>query len=313
MSQVGLQLYSCVFFLVLCTAATAGAQTTRQNMSPTPTTPCTTSTGLYCEIYGSGDPILFVHGLGASLYTWRFMVAPLQTNYQVILIDLKGFGKSPKPHDNSYSIQDQVELLYQFIQEKNLTNLTLVGNSYGGGVSLLLSLKLIEKDPGRLTKLILLDSAGYKKPIPSYVKLLRCSVLGWLALRIVSNKSLAHRILKLSYFNPDLITEPQIAAYAAPLGMKGAKRALQKVAQQAIPKDIDKLIAKYPTIKVPALILWGDHDKVIPIDTGNKLKAALPCSKLITIPKTGHVPQEESPNATIPLIQDFLQNPIPCP
>ena len=282
-------------------------------MSPTPSTTCTTTTGLYCETFGSGPPILFIHGLGASLFTWRHLVPALMTDYQVILIDLKGFGKSPKPDDNSYSIEDQVDLLYQFIQEKNLTNLTLAGNSYGGAVSLLLSLKLIEKDPGRLTKLILLDSAGYPKPIPWYVKILRCRVLGWLVLHLLPTKSLSKKILKFSYYNPKLITQAQIEAYAAPLNMKGGKRALQKVAQQAIPKNIEELIAEYPTIKVPTLILWGADDKVIPIETGNKLKAALPCSKLITIPITGHVPQEESPAATIPLLQDFLKNPPPCP
>lgn len=282
-------------------------------MTPTPSSTCTTATGLYCETYGSGPPILFIHGLGASLYTWRHMVDPFKTHFQVILIDLKGFGKSPKPPDDRYSIGDQVELLYQFIQEKNLNNLTLVGNSYGGAVSLILSLKLLEKDPGRLAKLVLLDSAGYPKPIPFYVKILRCSVLGWLTLHLFPTKFLARKILEFSYYNQKLITDDQVAAYAAPLNMKGGKRALQKVAQQAIPKNIDEWIAKYPTIKVPALILWGDHDEVIPIETGNKLKAALPCSKLTVIPNTGHVPQEESYAATIPLIQDFMKNPIPCP
>ncbi len=282
-------------------------------MTPTPSEPCTTSTGLYCEIYGSGDPILFIHGLGASTYTWRNMIEPFQTNYQVILIDLKGFGKSPKPHDNSYSIGDQVDLLYQFIQEKNLQKLTLVGNSYGGAVSLFLSLKLIKNDPGRLIKLALLDSAGYPKPLPCYVKLLRCSILGWLVLHLLPSKTLARKILKLSYYNPTLITEEQVEQYAAPLDMKGGKRALQKVAQQAIPKNIEEIIAEYPTINVPTLILWGSDDKVIPIEIGHKLNAAIPCSKLITIPITGHVPQEESPAATIPLLEDFLKNSIPCP
>lgn len=279
--------------------------------SPSPT--CTSATGLYCETYGSGDPILFIHGLGASLYTWRHMVPAFQNNYQVILIDLKGFGKSPKPKDNSYSILDERDLLYQFIKEKNLQKLTLVGNSYGGGVSLLLALKLIEKEPGLLTKLVLLDAAGYPKPIPFYVKILRNPLLGWLVLHLAPNTTMARTVLKISYYNDELITKPQVEAYAQPLGTKGAKRALQKVAQQAIPKNIEELIAKYKDINVPTLIIWGVKDKVIPLASGEKLDAAIPCSKLITLPITGHVPQEESPDATIPLIADFLKNAIPCP
>ena len=274
---------------------------------------CPTKTGLYCEMYGSGDPIVFIHGLGASIYTWRKLKTPLEANNKLFLIDLKGFGKSPKPRDNHYSILEQADLVYQFILEKDLKNLTVVGNSYGGGVSLVVAIMLCEKQPGRLTKLVLLDSAGYDELLPWYVKLLRTPLLGCLVVHLMSNKSLARTVLKESYYDDKLITDEQVAEYAKPLGMKNGKYALLKTAKQAIPKDYEKLIAKYPTISVPTLIIWGNKDKVIPIKIGEKLDAAIPCSKLITIPDTGHVPQEETPDPTIALIKDFLKNSIPCP
>ncbi len=270
-------------------------------------------TPLYYETYGAGDPIIFLHGLGSSIYTWRNMKAPLEGNNQLFLIDLKGFGQSPKPRDDRYSVQDQADLIYQFIQDHDLKNLTVVGNSYGGAVSLVLSIMLCAKDPGRLIKLILIDSAGYNELIPWYVKLLRAPVLGWLVVHLLPNKCLAKTVLKESYYNDKLITDAQVAAYAKPLGMKNGKYALLKTAKQALPKDIDKVIGKYPTISVPTLIIWGDKDKVIPIKIGQKLHAAIPCSKLTTIPDTGHVPQEETPTPTIALIKDFLKNSIPCP
>lgn len=275
--------------------------------------PCTTKTGLYCETYGSGDPVVFLHGLGASIYTWRHVKAPLEGNYQLFLIDLKGFGQSPKPRDNRYSVQDQADLIYQFVLEHDLKNLTLVGNSYGGAVSLLLAIMLCEKDPGRLSKLILIDSGGYDESLPWYLKLLRTPVLGWLTVHLLPNKKLAKTVLDFAYYNDGLITNQQVAAYAKPLGMKNGKYALLKTSKQAIPKDIDKVVAKYPTISVPTLIIWGNKDKVIPLKIGQKLDAAIPCSKLTTIADTGHVPQEETPPPTIELIRDFLKNSIPCP
>lgn len=274
---------------------------------------CTTNTGLYCESYGSGEPILFVHGLGASIYSWRNMIAPFEKDYRLILIDLKGFGKSPKPKDKKYSVQDQADLLYEFIVEHDLKNLTVVGNSYGGAVSLLLAITMGEKDPGRLSKLVLIDSGGYNESLPWYVKLLRTPVLGWLALHLVPAKSNARKILKFSYYNDKLITDEQVAEYALGLSSPGGKSALLRTAKQAIPKNIDELVAKYPTISVPTLILWGEKDEVIPLKIGNKLDAAIPCSKLELIPLTGHVPQEETPGGTIPLIRDFLKNSISCP
>jgi pimeloyl-ACP methyl ester carboxylesterase len=268
---------------------------------------------LYYETYGSGDPVIFLHGLGASIYTWRHVKAPLEGNYQLFLFDLKGFGRSPKPRDNRYSVQDQADLIYQFVLEHNLNNLTVVGNSYGGAVSLLLAIMLCEKDPGRLSKLILLDSGGYNESLPWYLHLLRIPVLGWLVVHLSPSKLLARTVLKYCYYNDHLITDEQVAAYAAPLKTSGGKYGLLTASKQVIPKNIDKVVERYPSISVPTLIIWGDKDKVIPLKIGEKLDAAIPCSKLTTVADTGHVPQEETPTPTIELIKDFLKNSIPCP
>jgi pimeloyl-ACP methyl ester carboxylesterase len=161
--------------------------------------------------------------------------------------------------------------------------------------------------------LILIDSAGYDKLIPWYVRLLRTPILGWLIVHLAPKKMLAKTVLKECYFNDQLITAADIEAYAKPLGMKNGKYALLETAKQAIPDDFEKWIAKYPTISVPTLILWGEYDTVIPLEIGEMLDAAIPCSKLTTIPNTGHVPQEETATPTVDLIRDFLQNSIPCP
>src|SRR5687767_13155230 len=94
------------------------------------------STKLYKEVYGSGPPMLCLHGLGASMFSWRHFVAPFSRNHRLILVDFRGCGKSPKPRDSSYSIGEKVDDIYNFIVEENLTNLTLVGNSLGGAIAL---------------------------------------------------------------------------------------------------------------------------------------------------------------------------------
>ena len=257
--------------------------------------------------------MVFLHGLGASIYTWRKVKDPLAASNKLFLIDLKGFGKSPKPRDDRYSSLDQADLIYDFILDNDLKNLTVVGNSYGGAISLLLAIRLCEENPNRLSKLVLIDSAGYNKLIPWYVKLLRIPILGWLIVHLASNKTLAKTVLEESYYNDQLITDADVEAYAQPLGMENGKYALLKAAKQAIPGDFEGWIAKYPTISVPTLILWGEYDTVIPVEIGEMLDAAIPCSKLTIIPNTGHIPQEETPTPTIELIKDFLKNSIPCP
>jgi len=132
--------------------------------------------------------MLFLHGLGGNTYSWRYMVAPFSGGHQVILIDFRGEGKSPKPDDDHYSIIEQGDLIHQFILEHDLKKLTLVGNSYGGAVSLLVAMKLCAENPSRLSKLVLIDAGGYPDHLPLFLKLLRTPIIGWLFRSLVASK-----------------------------------------------------------------------------------------------------------------------------
>ena len=261
---------------------------------------------LHHKIYGAGDPVLCIHGFGASLFSWHNFIDPLSRNYQLILIDLKGFGYSPKPPDSHYSTKDHVDLIYKFIVDHDFKNLTLVGNSFGGALSLWLSMMLLEKQPGRLRSLILVDAGAYKKYIPLYVKLIGVPIIGAAAVYLIPARCMARSVLKLAYYDPGKITADQIAAYAAPLAAPGGKHALLETGKQIIPPNIDELTAKYKDINVPTLIIWGKQDKIIDPIVGNLLDQAIPNSTLKEIDQCGHVPQEERPEATVPLVLDFL-------
>lgn len=262
---------------------------------------------LHHKIYGAGNPVLCIHGFGASLFSWRNFVEPLSQNYQLILIDLKGSGNSPKPPGSGYSIQDHAELIYKFIVDRDLQNLTLVGNSFGGALALCLSIMLIDREPGRLRALILIDPGAYPQYIPGYLKLIGVPIVGALAVYLTPAKCMAKSVLRLAYYDPKKITAEQIAAYAAPLAAPGAKHALLETGKQIIPPDFDKLLARYKDIEVPTLIIWGRQDKIISPEAGKLLAQAIKNSSLHWIEQCGHVPQEEKPEATIPLVLDFLQ------
>jgi pimeloyl-ACP methyl ester carboxylesterase len=199
-------------------------------------------------------------------------------------------------------------LIYQFILEKDLRNLTLIGNSFGGALSLLLALMLTDRQPGRLRALILIDAGAYKEYIPGYLKLLSVPVINWLAVHLVPSRLAAKNVLKLSYYDPNKITDEQITAYAAPLSTPGARHALLQTGKQIIPPNIDDLTARYKDIKVPTLIIWGKQDKVISVAVSCLLSHDIANSTLKLIDQCGHVPQEERPEATIPLVLDFLQS-----
>ena len=269
---------------------------------------CITRSGLHCEVYGSGDPVLCLHGLGASTHSWRELREPLSKQNKLFLLDFKGHGASPKPKDKRYAIKDHAESAYQFILEHDLRKLTLIGNSMGGAVSLLVSLRLCEENSGRLQRLILIDSGGYDLHLPTHLKMLRTPILGWLMIHLLPPKLAALTVLKNCYYDDSKITQEQIEAYARPIADRGGRHGLLETAKQIIPPDIDELILKYPKITVPTLIIWGRQDKIIPLVIGELLDAALPDSRLTIIERSGHVPQEETPRMAVPLVLDFLNS-----
>jgi pimeloyl-ACP methyl ester carboxylesterase len=114
--------------------------------------------------------------------------------------------------------------------------------------------------------------------------------------------------LKSSYFDPGKITKEQIAAYAAPIAAPGGRHALLETGKQIIPPNVDDLVKKYKDIDVPTLIIWGRQDKVISVAVSCLLSHDIANSTLKLIDQCGHVPQEEMPEATIPLVLDFLQS-----
>ena len=264
------------------------------------------ATGLHYEVCGSGDPILAIHGLGASNYTWRKLKGRLP-DHKLILIDLKGHGESVKPRDTNYSIPDQAELVLQFIREHDLKNLTLMGNSYGGAVSLMVAIRLCEEEPERLAKLILICSGGYNQDLPWHLKLIRTPVLGWLAIHLLPASANTLTVLRYSYYKKRLINWKQCKAYARPICSPGGRHALVQVAKQAVPENFEELIAQYPRITVPTLLIWGRYDRVIPLSIGERLNRDIPNSKLVVLDNVGHVPQEEKPEETIAVIKTFLE------
>jgi pimeloyl-ACP methyl ester carboxylesterase len=264
---------------------------------------------LHYETYGQGKPIIFLHGLGGTLYTWRHLVGPLAPHYRLILIDLKGAGESPKPFDDKYSMADQAELVYRFIRQNDMRSVTLVGHSFGGGVALMVALKLTHQDPSRLSQLILIDTISYPQKLPLVIRMLRMPILGWLGLHLVPDKTKVRNIMESLYYDGSKINREDVEAYSAPLASPGAKYAFQQTARQIIPDHIDEIIGMYPQIQVPTLIIWGREDKIIPLENGMRLHEAMKNSQLVVIDRCGHDPPDERPKKLVEVIGEFLTEP----
>lgn len=260
---------------------------------------------LYKEEHGDGDPILCLHGLGANIFTWRYFIDPLSRHNKLILVDLKGSGKSAKPEDGHYSLHDHADAVYELILKNDWRRLTLIGNSYGGALALLLTVRLEESHPPRLLKLVLIDAGAHKEYLPGYVKLMR-TLLGKPIIFLLPARRTVKSVLKFCFYDKEKTSEAQVEAYAAPLRDPGARTALLQTMRQCIPSDANEVVAKLMHISAPTLILWGRHDKVIPLKVGGLLSQAIPNSVLEVFEECGHIPQEEQPQKTIARISEFL-------
>jgi pimeloyl-ACP methyl ester carboxylesterase len=256
---------------------------------------------------GEGPPVILLHGFGACTYTWRFLAPALARDHRVFAIDLKGFGLSAKPADDKYAVSDQADMVAAFIRRRDLSDLALVGHSMGGGVALMTYLKVRPEVPARISKLVLIDSAGYPQKLPWFIRLARMPIISAIGGRLLPPRFATYLVLRKCYYNKDKITDEQIETYAYYGNLPGARQALTATAQQIMPADIDALTAQYKTIKVPVLIIWGAEDEVVPLSVGKKFKRDIPNSQLVILPKCGHIPPEEEPQETNRLVTTFLK------
>jgi pimeloyl-ACP methyl ester carboxylesterase len=248
------------------------------------------------EDQGQGQPLILLHGYGASTYSWRHVSPYFSKSYRVIAIDLKGFGLSDKPMDSDYSVLEQSRIIAEFIRIRRLENVILVGNSLGGAVSLLTFLMQSDQGAHHISKLILFDAASYKQDLPVFISILRVPVINELSLILSSSNFKSRMILRKAFFDDSKITEEMVATYGAYLSLPGASHALIKSAQQMVPANLEEISERYKSITIPVLLIWGEKDVIVPLEVGRKLAGTIPNAKLVVLPNCGHIPQEECPS-----------------
>jgi pimeloyl-ACP methyl ester carboxylesterase len=255
---------------------------------------------------GKGKPIVLIHGLGASSYTWHKIAPELAKTNRVIAIDLKGFGQSDKPLDAHYSIFDQAKLVDDFITRRGLRGVTLVGHSYGGGVALAVALSQMDAGKHQIEKLVLIDSVAYRQPLPFFFQVLRTPILGELGMSLVPPEVQMTRALSIAYHDDKQVTADTVNHYASALHTEGGRHALYQTINSLDPDAAETVSRRYPTIRTPALLLWCEHDKIVPLRFGKRLVSDLPDARIDVIEDCGHIPHEEQPEQTLRAIKAFV-------
>ena len=210
----------------------------------------------------SNGCLIFLHGWRSNKEIWNNLISKLPEQ-NIYAIDLPGFGKSQIPKA-PMSVGDYAEVVNEFIKKLDLKNVTIVGHSFGGRVGI----KLASKFPLAISKLVLVDSAGFA--MDSTKK----SAMGFAA-----------KIAK-PFFKPKFMQGLRKKVYQT-IGAEDyvATPELQKTFVNITSEDLTNDMKK---IVCPTLIITGQNDTDTPIEFGKKMQSLIPNSKFFILQKAGH-------------------------
>lgn len=264
-------------------------------------------------VMGTGQPLVLVHGFGASIGHWRKNIPVLaDAGYQVFAIDLLGFGGSAKPALD-YTVELWVELLRDFWAANIQRPAVFVGNSIGG----LLSMMVLAQHPEIAAGGVLLNPAGGLNHRPeelapplrfvmgTFSKLVGSQRFGRWMFDQVRQKQRIRNSLKQVYRDPDAITDELVDLLHEPSCDPGAQQVFASVLMAPPGPRPTELL---PHIQVPLLVIWGEADPWTPI-AGSKIYQSLVDSQpveFVSIPNTGHCPHDERPTVVNELIVQWL-------
>jgi len=254
---------------------------------------------------GHGSPLLLVHGIAASSFSFRFNCAELMREFRVFVPDLMNVGYSERIAGLDGSLEATAARLVEFLEHVGLERTNILGSSYGGSVAL----KLAAMAPERFERLLLVSPANpfaqqYQPVLKFYLS------------------SVGRIFIRLAPFTPGRIWDYGVGrmyadsrdmapgtglGYARPLRVKGTIRYLLSCLE-TFNEDIEALRDQLAAIaKIPILLIWGDRDPVVEIQSGYQLQKALG-ARMAVMRGTGHLPYEEAPQEFNRILFEYLRD-----
>ena len=260
---------------------------------------------------GSGSPaFILLHGFGASTFSWREVMDPFSELGLVIAYDRPAFGLTERPLDwegeNPYSQEGNLTLLLGLMEAKDIDKAVLVGNSAGGTLATAFTLA----HPDKVLALIEVDAAIYQtRPDSALLDWLfntpQVDHIGPLIARRLAGAQ-GEAFIERAWHDPGKLNKnPEIlAGYQKPLQAENWDQALWEHTQAADPPGLDERLSE---ISVPTLVISGDDDQIVPVESSIRLAENIPSAELVILENCGHLPQEECPEAFMNAVEGFLK------
>lgn len=256
-------------------------------------------------------PILLLHGFGANLNQWRYNLGPLSQQYPIYALDLLGFGGSEKAA-TLYNSEFWAEQVYDFWRDLVGRPAILMGHSLGALVALTTAFRQPQIAAGLV--MITLPLAREDLVAGWVAKLARTSekvaaspLLVRLLFYGIRNPNFLRRALRSIYTHPDKVDQTVVDLFAHPPRERGASRTLAYlVRSRTEPHYSPSTMAMARSLQVPALLLWGSQDRVIPYGWAKEIASQSQHINFKTVPNGGHCCYDEHSDTINPIILNWL-------
>jgi abhydrolase domain-containing protein 6 len=233
---------------------------------------------------GQGEPLVLLHGFGASADSWNRFAKPLTRRYHAIAPDQPGWGASTRIETASYGYPAQVERLRQFLSALGLKRVHLVGHSMGGFIASAYAARY----PDEVITLGLIAPHGMLEPEPS--ELARSVAQGdnWL---VASSYQEFDRLLN-NVFARRPYAPKAVLRYLADHAIRNSAKSAKIFAEMQT--NDPPLVERLQNITASALIVWGDQDRVLHVSCADLFRQGIKSSEVMIIPGSGHMPLVEN-------------------
>jgi pimeloyl-ACP methyl ester carboxylesterase len=219
--------------------------------------------------------LLLLHGIGSSKVAWKYLAPAFDDRYRVVTLDLLGHGDSDKPVEFGYSMGEQADIIRKIIAERELSNLVLIGHSYGAGVALEIALSLMESGnpwmntaaDGRtpiIRGIVALDPCALQFPKPHLLTLMQGTSVSLLDL-LFSTQKRARLVLEVVFWDRSRILPDLEAEYVRVFQDPRTSDVYSWIADKELFKELAARKGRegrYRAIVCPVLVLRGEHDRV---------------------------------------------------
>lgn len=253
-----------------------------------------------------GEPVVLIHGLGGYVENWLPSFAALAAQHRVVAVDLPGHGRTDKPADAPYGVEDLAGFVKNFMAALQIKRAHVVGHSVGGAVAI----RLILLHPAVVDKLALVAPAGFGKEFHPMVRLSTAPILGELLTR--PSRSGSAEFARTAVHDPAVITDALIELdYQVALQPGAQAASLRTLRGLCSPFGQKKSlygvhVSRLASITNPVLVIWGRQDRVIPAAHAEVAAKGLPNVRVQLLDNCGHLPMLERTDAFAASLLEFL-------